>query len=145
MTATRRRTRPRTLNPGADAASKVTTDMKAKAREFFTNNADKNVHDRKAKAARKELLKMMQDAGVDKFSFSTKHGQKNVSLDVEVDTPESMVVDVKKLKELVTDEQFMQIVGASQKAVTDTVGTVIATQCSSPVQGTTNVNVKASK
>jgi hypothetical protein len=54
-------------------------------------------------------------------------------------------VDVTKLQKLVTEKQFLAIVEASQKAVTDIVGTATLAQCLVPTIGTENVSVKVAK
>lgn len=140
---TRTRTRPRAIN--TDDNKVATTEMKAKAREFFVANAQKNAANRKAEAARKKLLTLMTDAEIKEFSFTTKHEDKTVTLDVGVATSETMVVDVEKLRSLVSEKQFMEIVSATHKSVTDHVGAVIATRCSTTKKGNTNVSVKAAK
>ena len=137
------RPRPRAVN--AEKKPMVTTAMKALARSFHTHTQERNSADTKAKKARKELLADMADAGISEFSMTTKVGDKAVTLDVSIDTPQLVSVDVKKLRSLVDEELFMKIVSATKTSVVDHAGSVVFGQCSTTVAGTTNVNVKVRK
>lgn len=111
----------------------------------YTENAKQNEHKRKHDSARKSLLGKLQEAEEVKVVAEVEVSRKKVTLVAQVATGTSQVVDVAKLKKLVSEEQFMRIVSATQKAIKEEVGESVMNKCLKTVKGSTNVSVKAAK
>jgi hypothetical protein len=104
-------------------------------------NAAKSAHD----AARKTLLAMMEEQGIDgPISINaTDVDGKPIMLVAVVETPSKDMISVTKLRELVKDDAtFYKIVSATKKSVEEHVGTIVAVQATILTKGTTNVTVK---
>jgi hypothetical protein len=129
--------------PEADLAYAKITEL---AITTFVENKLQNEHKRKYDKSRKELLGQMKDSGksTHRAEYRDEDG-KSIMLVAEISTPTGQAVDVTKLQKLVTEKQFLAIVEASQKAVTDIVGTATLAQCLVPTIGTENVSVKVAK
>jgi len=142
---TRTRTKNRNLD-GLDELLRRQRVMNELAVTTFVQNQLQNAHKRSYDKARKELLGQMKDADIPTFRTEYRGDDgKTIMLVAEVSTPTGQAVDVAKLQKLVTKDQFLAIVEASQKAVTDIVGTATLAQCLIPTTGTENVSVKVAK
>jgi hypothetical protein len=145
MSTAAKTTRRRGVAVEAPTASKITPEMKRLVVEFHTNNKAANAAAAKAEKAREALYKLMKDSGVEEFQTETTTEAGMLVLNSKLKTLTRKVIDVVELSKLVSTEMFIQIVSATQKAVTDKAGTDIAVRCSKDVQGTENVEIKAAK
>jgi hypothetical protein len=129
----------------ADSKSKITTEMKKLAVEFHLENQKANEHSLKADKAREKLYAAMKEAGITEFNAETTTEKGTLSLRAFLKTTVRKSIDVAKLVKLISHEQFMRCVSATQKAVTDVAGGEVATQASVEVPGTENVSVSPVK
>ncbi len=129
----------------AGLKSKVTPEMKRLAVVFHTENQKALAFKKTADKARSDLYKSMKEAGVASFSADATTEKGSLSLQAELKTPSSKVIDVAALEKLVTREQFIKIVSASQKSVVDVAGTEVSVRCSVEVSGTENVVIAPAK
>ena len=136
-------TRRRRGNQTQGAA--VPEELKELAAEVFAANSKMNTLKREHDKKRKELLAKMQQMGVKSFEADATVGRSTTTITAEIATPSRESIDVHKLRDLVDEDQFLDIVSATKKSVTDEVGGHVATQCAVAKPGTTNVNVKAKK
>jgi len=139
----RKRTRNLALEP-VDVSDKL-LPLKAIAGMAFTYNKTANAAKSSYEKLRKELFAGMKKIGITSFDHKIFEEGKEINLTAEISTPEGQVIDVEKLQSLVTKKQFIQIVTATQKSVTDVVGTAILNQVLVSSAGTENVSVKATK
>lgn len=121
----------------------IVSKMQDLIRTVYTANkaylAEKRVHDK----ARKELYESMLDQGIE--SFEMESDDDNIHLIASLESSRRDSVDVYKLKELVSEEQFMQIISATQTSVTKVVGSAILNQCVIAGKTSQNVKVKVAK
>lgn len=152
------KTTARNINQEPGAApighnSRVTQDMKDKARVFFIENREANAHTSVAGKARKELLKLMLDNGVKDFELAIQEtGKTPYTVDVEVAAPKGEMVDVVALWKVMNCgkitpeiEKFLAVVSATKKSVEENVGKAVYTRCAIEKIGDENVTVKARK
>jgi len=132
--------RIRTSNP-----KEISEELQELARSTFKANKAKNIASREEANTRKELYKSMSDAGVKQFTTIAVVDGKRVTLEANIDAPKRVEVDVMALRKLVDEETFLAIVGATQTSVKHHAGEAVLRRCSSTVDGTENVNVKAAK
>tara|TARA_R110000803_G_scaffold57589_7_gene115543 strand:+ start:555 stop:959 length:405 start_codon:yes stop_codon:yes gene_type:complete len=132
-------------NIALPAKAEATEEMTALAKSFFKLNREMNALKRDADKARKQLFTQMKDAGLDTFRTAAMVDNKKVILESVVNTPTKIEVDVEKLFEIVGSADFIEIVSATQKSVTDVAGKATLDRCSVEVDGTENVAVKAAK
>ena len=135
----------RKLDTAASGNDAVSADLKILAQTHYVEKLAANKHNTAQGKARKELLAGMLNAEIKSFSFEAMIDGKKTTIKAEIETPQRSYVDVEQLRKLVDEETFLKIVEASQKAVTNQVGTVIATQCLKTEEGTTNVTVTVGK
>lgn len=95
----------------------------AEARAYLLKNEEANKVKREAEKAKERLLSLMKAEGT-KLLQVPEFGK-----EVELLFAVSNEVDVRKLATLVTKEKFMQIVSATQTAVTEKAGTAVLTEC----------------
>lgn len=126
-------------------AAKPTDAMRTNAVTIFVKNKEMNAAKVAHDGARKLLHGMMVEAGIPSFQHTFNYNNAPLTVDVTVAKPEQQAVDIQKLAKLVTPEQLLQIVTASQKAVIDLVGTNILNQCLMTIYGNENVNVTVPK
>lgn len=145
-TETRTRTRNRKLDIDPIKVSPRDA-LNHLAIEYYTNNREMNARKGKADKARKSLYSGMKELNLQSFStsFQEPDAARPVTLDVTIETPTGQAVDVRKLRSLVTEDQFYAIISASAAAVTEAVGTSILNQVLVPSVGTENVKVRAAK
>ena len=116
------------------------------ATELFTLNWTQNKAKRNYDKTRTLLYQKMKEAGIQSFELKgVGEDGKLVDCDALIGAAVGTVVSISKLRKLVSDEQFLKIVSASNKAVTDIVGTAILNQCLVPTVGDENVSVRARK
>jgi hypothetical protein len=129
----------------AEFLPEIPAELQEHAAVFYRQNQASNAAKRLADAARKALYAGMKDAGLDSFEFPANIDGRGLFLQAVLETPLSTVVDVARLRKEVSDEQFLQIVSASLKAVETVAGREVLTRCSSTVSGTENVKVGPKK
>ena len=125
----------------------VSDETKELAREYHKANREANAAETKAKKLRAQLFASMQEGKVTKFDceVGTEDGG-CTTITAEITTPQREIIDVKKLRKKVTDDaEFLKIVSATKKSVTDNVGGHVAAQCAITTPVTTNVSVKVKK
>lgn len=126
--------RKRTIAAAAAAPLKPTAEMEALAREAYIANTAKNAATREETAARKKLLAAMTETGIKSFSCQVRFPYglptktKVVGLDVSREAKSVLVVDCVKLRALVGDDLFMQIVSASKVDIEKHTSSVVVTQ-----------------
>jgi len=125
---------------------KPSKEVQQLAREAFLENRKMNAAKAVYEKDRKALFLLMKEEKISSFSIDGQN-EKNekVLLDVLIDTPTGQAVDIEKLFKLVSKEQFLKIVTATQKAVTDIVGGSILKQVLVDTKGTENVSIAARK
>lgn len=138
-------TRTRKIQTAAKAESTIPDPIKDLARITYKENLLKNAHTAKSEKARKELYAQMKGAKIGHFQTECVSDGKRVLLDVDVAAPESSYVDVAALKSLVTPEDFLKIVSATQSAVKEFAGDAILRQVLRSTVGKENVSVKLAK
>jgi sorbitol-specific phosphotransferase system component IIBC len=109
---------------------------------IHSENKQMNEHKKLHDTARKSLYKEMKDAKLAEVEVGQDDGTTLIAM---ILAPERTTIDVAKLKKLVTDEQFMQIVSATQASINKVVGSSVLNQCSTTSKGTENVVVKVKK
>ena len=137
-TRTRRTNTDTTANSGA-----VPQALQDLAADVFATNKKMNALKREHDTKRKELLQQMETLGVKSFDASATIGRSTTDITAKISTRNVETIDVEKLRELVSEEQFLAIVSATKKSVMDEVGGNVATQCTVAEVGSTNVSVKA--
>tara|TARA_R110000772_G_scaffold194030_1_gene304827 strand:- start:124 stop:555 length:432 start_codon:yes stop_codon:yes gene_type:complete len=115
------------------------------ARETYKANLVKNAANTTHGKARKSLYAEMKAAGLKQFNTTAVVDGKRVNIDCGIKTPMGSVVDIEKLQKVVSPEQFLQIVSATQAAVKEHVGEAIFRECAISKEGIENVNVTVVK
>ena len=147
MSNTRTRTKNRNLElPNAGVEAVRQGQLNELAVRFYLLNKASNATKLEAEKTRKKLYLLMKEHKLTHLDLSYVNEEKvTMPLEAKIVTPTGQAVDVAKLQKLVTKDQFLSIVEASQKAVTDIVGTATLAQCLVPTTGTENVSVKVAK
>lgn len=129
----------------AETKKKPSTALVALAAQVLAANTAMNDATTTHRKLRAKLLGEMRDAGFTHFDATTLIDGKQVSFDAVIAAPERAVIDVAKLRKLVSEDVFMQCVSASKQAVEQHAGGAVATQCSVLGRGEENVTVKPKK
>jgi hypothetical protein len=137
--------RTRKIQTAAKGAPTIPDQIKELARTTYKENLLKNLHNTKAEKARKDLYVQMKESKIGQFQTECVSDGKRVLLNVDVAAPESSYVDVAALKSLVTPEDFLKIVSATQAAVKEFAGDAILRQVLRATVGKENVSVKLAK
>jgi len=106
------------------------------ARAYHLENTEKNSWSSKANKTRKTLHGAMLDAKRKEAVVTTEIEGKSVTFDVKVAIPDVTHIDLAKLKELVGEEKFMEIVSATKKAIETHAGAAVFNQVSKVKKGT---------
>lgn len=134
VTAVKRSARSAAQTQRAEAERSIAIE----ARTYFERNKDMNEAKNESTKARKKGYKLMKDYGIARFE--TKFG--NVPVEIFTDTPSRKYVDVYKLRKLVSEEKFMEIISASIKDVEEIAGKDIMAQCEAEESCPENLYVK---
>jgi hypothetical protein len=110
------------------SAPKVTDEMRSLAASAWAHARAESAARSAREKAENTLFGLMEAAKVGRFPV-TIEGETPLVVDATIEARERQVVDPRKLEELVDDETFLAIVTASQKAVTDHAGALIAREC----------------
>lgn len=118
---------PRTRQrPAPDGA---TPKMVETAQAFYAANKSKNKASAAEGKAKKALHKDMIAGNVREFQFDAAFEGSTTPMKAVIDEDTVEVMDVAKLRQLVSDEDFMKIVSATKTAVTEIAGEHIVMQC----------------
>lgn len=147
--AIRRRTR-RAVGldvPGEETPKGVraTKQMRELAEECYRANLSVNAYRREADKARETLYVQMREKGVNEFTTTITTDSGPLSLNSEITAPNTTVIDIKKLKKLVSPEVFLQVISATVGKVDEFAGKDITRRCSILGKGKENVSIKAVK
>lgn len=107
----------------------VERDTRRKLAEFWNLNIVANSAKAAAEKAKKELLVLMSKANVPSLVEPVVVGANTIPVRAEVGEFPEDYIDVVLLREKVSDEIFMKIVGASMKNVTDYAGNNLKDAC----------------
>ena len=122
--------------------------LKKLMKTVFVKNKQMNAAKREHDKARKELNDMMlahEIKTVDDVTVKDDETNKMVNLSATIESRTTNAVDVQKLRELVTDDEFMQIVTANQAAVKKVVSTNVLNEVLVPQESEPYVKVKQVK
>jgi len=115
------------------------------AKSTYKAKVAKNQASREETNTRKSLYKEMKHSGIKQFQTDAIVDGKKVTLEVDIDAPDRVVVDAATLLKLVDEETFLQIVSATQTAVKEHAGEATLRRCSEVTKGTENVSVNPTK
>ncbi len=115
------------------------------AQEVYLMNSKYNELKRAHDALRQKLYVEMKDKKIKPFSFTHLINEKMIAFDVAVEIPIVDMIDIKKLKKLVDEKIFLQIVKATKKDVVAYVGAEIMKRTVYQVEGTENVVVRGAE
>lgn len=110
--------------------------------DYWVKNNAANAAKRSADTAKTVLDKRMKAAGMKTLRHDIPAGQFPVAVEARIEAGSRNVVDVSKLRKLVNDNQFMVMIGASQKDVTDIAGTNVLNACLVRQQSEETLTVK---
>lgn len=134
------------LNSGTKKPTKV---MRDRVRDYAPANVAMNAAKRITDKEKKLLWPEMSEAGFvigdGGFTEKVTIGGMVREFRAEIVEPDKQKVDVVKLLELVGKDKFMEIVSATQDAVTDAVGGNILNQCLVTVKGDVTLSIKEVK
>ena len=121
--------------------------IEALAVKAYVANKAANTQTNLYKKARAELLGKMKDLSISRHKFMALVGEGKVVLEATISTPDTVSIDVKKLKTLVTEAQFFEIVSASKGAIEEAAGQAVYNQCANTIVagGTENVSIGVAK
>lgn len=131
-------TRSRALNMGPTpvprarlrpATNGVTAKMLEDAQAFYEANKSKNKASSAETKAKNTLHKDMIRGSVSEFEFDATFEGSTTPMKAVIDEDTVEVMDVAKLRQLVSEEDFMKIVSATKTAVKDIAGEHIVMQC----------------
>ena len=122
-------------------ATQISDEVKQLVKDTYKAKAQKNEATRAEAKARKALFKEMKDQGLSKFSTVAVVDGKRITLEAEITQPERIAVDISILKGLVSEEEFLAIVSATQTSVVKHAGEATLRRCSESTKGTENVSV----
>lgn len=140
-TPTPRRSRVRSLDV-TEVEQTVPGDIRKLMREVYTENKEMNAHKRKHDSARKELFKKMKENKAKYYKITTDLEGATKSLEADISAGDKSYIDISRLKKLVTEAQFMEIVSATQAAVKDVAGEAILAECLIVEKGAGTESVK---
>ena len=135
----------RKIKVNGTTAQALPEDLLELVRATYKANVAKNAAGREEEKARKALYARMKEVKLTACQTVAVVDGKRINLTAEISTPERVAVDVNLLRRLVTEEQFLKIVSASQTSVKEEVGDAVLRQCSVTTTGTENVSVKPTK
>lgn len=114
--------------------------------EFYKENSASNAAARKAEKAREQLLAAMTKEGLTVHTCeATNSAGQSLPLVANIKASEREVMDIQKLKTLVTGDVFDKCISASKKAVEEHAGTAVATAAAVVRKGEPNVSVAVRK
>lgn len=144
-TSTATPARRRTVAAASSAPSKY-GDIERLMAEFYRENDAANSAARKAEKAREQLLAAMTAQGLTVHTCEAVNSAgQSLPLVANIKASEREVMDIQKLKALVTGEVFEKCISASKKAVEEHAGTAVATAAAIVRKGEPNVSVKVRK
>ena len=140
--ATRKRVRNISVEDNLTPVQKV----QALAAEVFVANREMNEATKKYNASRLDLYAKMKELGLERLD-TTAASKDGIAIAVEaiIAAPVGQEVDVNKLQKIVSVEQFLAVVSASQKDVKEKLGEPILNQVLVATTGKETVKVAAKK
>lgn len=129
----------------AETVKAPSAELVSLAAQVMQANTEMNASKKRYDDLRKKLLVGMKEGGFRDFHSTALVNGKTISFEAKIAATTRDVIDVGKLRKLVTDDVFMQCVSASKSAVEAAAGNAVATQCANPTTGEENVSVKPVK
>lgn len=139
MTTPRTRTRRRSVEV---KEATVSAEIVNHVQTVYRENGEMNAHKRKHDKARKELFSEMKDGHLTKISVPYREGKNEIMLEAEITVPDVMLIDMKKLQGLVTEDQWMELVGTTKGAIEAVAGKNVANQVITYQKAPEKENVK---
>ena len=122
-----------------------TDEMMALASEFFDLNSKANDAKRKADKAREALFRLMKGDDIKMFTHVHQTEVGPLTLKSEIKSTTRNVIDVDALASLVTPSDFIKMVSATQKSVTENAGSDVLARCLKEQTGEENVSISTVK
>lgn len=126
----------------SDGVSPATPEMLALAEETFEANARKNKASREEANAKKKLHKAMLQSNVRHFNFDGEFEGAVTPAEAVIAEDTVEVLDVHKLKALLDEETFMQVISATKTAVEKFAGEDVVMQASVPLVKPASLKVR---
>lgn len=124
------------------AVNGPTPKMLEDAKAYYTANKTKNAASAAENKAKKALHKDMIKGNVSEFEFTGEYNGSSTPMKAVISEDVVEVMDVEKLKALVSDEDFMKIISATKTAVTEIAGEHIVMQCATELTKPASLKLK---
>lgn len=135
------RTRRRNVDVKSD---EVPSNIKELVSTVYSENQKSNAHKRKHDKARKDLYSDMKEAKLKTVNFPAVIDGKTKNLEAKITVPDEMLIDMKKLRDLVTEEQWLDMISTTKGAIENIAGTAVANQVITHKPNPDKENVKVS-